>query len=49
MQFPRQMATKTVENFLKYVAGESFDALEFMPCEHYYFADAEKDPNRTQF
>ncbi|MDG2486079.1 MAG: substrate-binding domain-containing protein [Roseibacillus sp.] len=49
MQFPRQMATKTVENFLKYVAGEPFEALEFMPCEHYFFADAEKDPNRTQF
>ena len=22
---------------------------EFIPCEHYFFADAEKDPNRESF
>lgn len=30
--------------------GSVFDgAGEFIPCEHYYFADAEKDPNRDLF
>mgnify|MGYP001161383459 CR=1 FL=1 len=49
MQFPGQMATKTVETFLRYVAGDEFENIEFIPCEHYFFADAEKDPNRDKF
>lgn len=49
MQFPGQMARKTVEAFLKYDAGDEFEPVEFIPCEHYYFADAEKDPNRDSF
>ncbi len=49
MQFPGQMASKTVEAFLKYAAGEDFEKIEFIPCEHYFFADAEKDPNRDKF
>ncbi len=49
MQFPGQMAAKTVEAFLKYVAGDDFEKIEFIPCEHYFFADAEKDPNRDKF
>ena len=31
-------------------AGSLFDgAGEFIPCEHYFFADAEKDPHRESF
>ena len=44
-----QMAAKTVEAFLKYVAGDDFEKIEFIPCAHYFFADAEKDPNRDKF
>ena len=49
MQFPRQMATKTVEAFLKHVAGDEFQRVDLIECTHYHFADAEKDENRDQF
>lgn len=48
-QFPRQMAEKTVEAFLKHVQGEDFEKSILIPCTHYYYEDAVKDGNRENF
>lgn len=48
-QYPRQMAEKTVEAFLKHVQGEEIEKSILIPCTHYYYEDAVDDPNRDSF
>jgi ribose transport system substrate-binding protein len=46
-QFPRRMATETVQAFVRYLEGEEFtEKKAFIPCEHYYYEDAAKDESR---
>ncbi len=44
IQFPDKMGVVTVENILKYLAGESFERTQLIPTELYRQADAEQDP-----
>ena len=44
IQFPKKMATMTVENIVKYLDGEEFEKVHLIPTELYRQADAEKDP-----
>lgn len=46
-QFPRRMATGTVEAFIKYLDGEEFEKKVFIPCEHYYYEDSVSDERRV--
>ena len=45
IQFPKQMGVKTVENIVKYLAGEEFARMELIPTELYRQADGVDDPN----
>lgn len=45
-QFPRKMALGTVDAFIKYLEGQEVPKKVFIPCAHYYYEDAAKDPNR---
>ncbi|MHC4425958.1 MAG: substrate-binding domain-containing protein [Planctomycetota bacterium] len=45
-QFPRKMATGTVEAFIKYLNGEDVPKKNFIPCAHYYYEDSVKDESR---
>ncbi len=46
-QFPRKMATGTVEAFVKYMNGEEVPKSTFIPCSHYYYEDAVNDETRV--
>jgi ribose transport system substrate-binding protein len=46
-QFPRKMASGTVEAFIKYLEGEDVPKRLFIPCSHYYYEDAVRDENRV--
>jgi ribose transport system substrate-binding protein len=46
-QFPRQMASGTVDAFMKYLNGETVPKTIFIPCQHYYYEDAANDPSRV--
>ena len=48
IQFPVKMGVVTVQNILKYLAGEAFEEVELIPTELYKKADAEKDPELKQ-
>ncbi len=45
-QFPRKMATGTVNAFIKYMNGEDVAKDIFIPCAHYYHQDAVNDESR---
>ena len=47
-QFPRKMATGTVEAFIAYLEGREVLKNNFIDCEHYYYTDSIKDPNRVK-
>jgi ribose transport system substrate-binding protein len=47
-QFPRKMATGTVEAFIKYLEGEEVDKKTFIPCSHYYYEDSVNDESRVK-
>ena len=47
-QFPRKMATGTVEAFVKYLEGESVPKQIFIPCEHYLYEDSIDDEARIK-
>jgi len=42
-QFPRKMATGTVEAFIKHLAGEDVEKKIFIPCSHYDAAAAKAE------
>jgi ribose transport system substrate-binding protein len=44
IQFPDQMGIMTVQNIVKYLDGEEFEAVQLIPTELYRKADAEQDP-----
>lgn len=44
IQFPRKMATGTLENIVKYLDGEEFPAVTLIPTELYRQSDALNDP-----
>jgi ribose transport system substrate-binding protein len=46
-QFPRKMASGTVEAFIKYLEGEDVPKRLFIPCSHYYYEDAVLDETRV--
>ena len=46
-QFPRKMATGTVEAFIKYLNGEDVPKKNFIPCAHYYYEDSVNDESRV--
>ncbi|MHC4365976.1 MAG: substrate-binding domain-containing protein [Planctomycetota bacterium] len=46
-QFPRKMATGTVEAFIKYLNGENVPGKNFIPCAHYYYEDSVNDKSRV--
>ena len=46
-QFPRKMATGTVEAFIKYLNGEDVSKKNFIPCAHYYYEDSVTDESRV--
>lgn len=45
IQFPKKMGIVSVQNIVKYIDGEEFEAVELIPTEIYKKADAEKDPD----
>lgn len=45
-QFPRKMATGTVDAFIQYLNGEDVPKQIFIPCAHYRHADSVNDPSR---
>jgi len=45
-QFPRKMATGTVQAFVDYLNGEAVPKRILIPCAHYYYEDAANDPTR---
>ena len=45
-QFPRKMATGTVEAFIQYLDGEDLEKRIFIPCEHYRYEDSVDDESR---
>ncbi|MBP86382.1 MAG: sugar ABC transporter substrate-binding protein [Planctomycetaceae bacterium] len=44
IQFPRKMASMTMDNIMKNLSGEEYVAVTLIPTELYRKADAEKDP-----
>jgi ribose transport system substrate-binding protein len=46
-QFPRKMASGTVEAFIKYLEGEEVPKRLFIACDHYYFENAVEDESRV--
>ena len=46
-QFPRKMATGTVEAFIKHLDGEEVSKTILIPCAHYYHDDAVIDESRV--
>jgi len=47
-QFPRQMATGTVQAFLDYLAGEEVEKRILIPCAHYRYEDSVEDESRKK-
>jgi len=47
-QFPRKMATGTVDAFIAYSEGREVSKNNFIDCKHYYYNDSIKDPNRLK-
>jgi len=47
-QFPRKMATGTVEAFIKYLEGEAVAKQIFIPCEHYVYETSVTDEARIK-
>ena len=47
-QFPRKMATGTVDAFIAYSEGREVSKNNFIDCKHYYYNDAIKDSNRVK-
>jgi len=47
-QFPRKMATGTVDAFIAYSEGREVSKNNFIDCKHYYYNDSIKDPNRVK-
>jgi ribose transport system substrate-binding protein len=47
-QFPRKMATGTVEAFIKYLEGEAVPKQVFIPCEHYQYETSVNDKTRIE-
>jgi ribose transport system substrate-binding protein len=47
-QFPRKMATGTVEAFIKYLEGERIPKQIFIPCEHYQYETSVTDEARIK-
>jgi ribose transport system substrate-binding protein len=47
-QFPRKMATGTVQAFIKYLEGESIPKQIFIPCAHYCYDDSVTDEARIK-
>lgn len=45
-QFPRKMATGTVNAFIKHLEGEDLPKSVFIPCQHYLYDDSVKDESR---
>lgn len=45
-QFPRKVARRTVDAFIKYLNGEDIPSKNFIPCEHYYKAHSVNDESR---
>jgi ribose transport system substrate-binding protein len=46
-QFPRKMATGTVEAFIQYLEGADVPKKISIPCSHYYYEDAVQDESRV--
>lgn len=44
IQFPEKMGALTMQNILKYLDGEPFERVTYIPTELYRQADAERDP-----
>ena len=44
IQFPEKMGSITAQNILKYLDGEPFDKVIYIPTELYRKADADRDP-----
>jgi ABC-type sugar transport system substrate-binding protein len=47
-QYPRKMASGTVEAFIKYLDGEDVSKQTFIPCTHYYYEDSANDDSRLK-
>ena len=47
-QFPRKMAIGTVDAFIAHLEGKEVLKKIFIDCEHYYYNDSIKDPNRVK-
>jgi ABC-type sugar transport system substrate-binding protein len=47
-QFPRKMATGTVEAFIKYLEGERIPKQIFIPCAHYQYETSVTDEARIK-
>ncbi len=47
-QFPRKMATGTVEAFIKYLEGDAVEKQIFIPCEHYVYETSVTDEARIK-
>ena len=45
-QFPKKMAHETVEAFVKYLNGDEFESVVFVPCAHYKYEDSVNDQSR---
>jgi len=48
IQFPEKMGAITVQNILKYLDGEPFEKVIYIPTELYRKADADRDPALKQ-
>lgn len=46
-QFPRKMATGTVDAFIKYLDGDDLEKKIFIACEHYRYEDSVDDESRV--
>jgi len=46
-QFPRKMATGTVDAFIKYLDGEEVEKSISIPCAHYRYEDSVQDESRV--
>lgn len=44
IQFPKKMGVASVQNIIRYMAGEKYNEMELIPTAIYKKADAEKDP-----
>jgi len=44
IQFPEKMGVLTMQNILKYLDGEPFEPVTYIPTELYRKADADRDP-----